>query len=70
MSNLIRIQIRNADGSDTFRAVKIFNDGEVEVKQDYGTIGEAARDNFDEGVKIYHGKNEITRDYAESGEIG
>lgn len=54
------------------RAVKIYNDAEVEVKSDFGTIGEAARTMFREyhGVKVYRGKHEITQWEAESGELG
>jgi len=70
MKSLIRIQIRDSEGSDTFKAVKIFSDAEVECKADYGTIGEAARANFNYGVKVYRGRNEITQEYAESGRIG
>jgi len=70
MAKLLRIQIRNSDTGDTHRAVEVWNNGEREINRDYGTIGEAARDNLDRGVKIYRGKRLITRDLAESGDIG
>lgn len=81
MSQLKRIEIQDADNSDTYRALLVFADGsEAWYQASYGTIGEAARDRSESepqtpiynctGRKAANKRNLISDWDIESGELG
>jgi hypothetical protein len=76
---LQRVEIQDADGGDTYRALLAYEHSGVWVQAYYGTIGEAARAALELNVPIFNltgrhsalsARNRITPDMIESGELG